>query len=252
MEDYSRMHRYYNKVDGIFAVGVYAVSMLIFYVAAMIMQHQGTRLFVHASILSVIVVIIALVIRKEGPCTVGISLKGIWKSALLGLVTGAAFFFAMRIVLGASLFERAYGGVEIRRFLSIDRFFHVPETPFWEWFPMVFLFIIITVVQQEILMRGYVQTRLNGLIKSEFFTTIVTGFLFVIFFMPMHTFLAGESLTWVFLSSIPLKMLWMFALHCWLYLLYRTYNNLAGPIIFHIFFSFHSNAALGHSMLMGF
>jgi len=252
MEDYSRMHRYYNKVDGMLAVGVYAASMLLFYVAGLIVRHQGTRLFVPASIVSLVVVLIALIIRKEGPRTVGISIKNILKSAFLGLATGAAFFFAMRIVIGASLFERAYGGAEISRFLGGDRFFHVPETPFWEWFPLVFLFVFVTAVHQEILMRGYVQTRLNGLIKSEFAATIITGFLFVIFFMPLHTILVGESLSWVFLSSIPLRMMWMFALHCWLYLLYRTYNNLAAPIIFHIFFSFHSNAALVHSSIMGF
>jgi hypothetical protein len=175
-----------------------------------------------------------------------------WKSVLLGLGTGAAYFFAMRVVLTASLFERVYGGITVIRFMGRDRFAHLEETPFIEWFPLVLLFIVITVVHQEILMRGYIQTRLNGLFKSEIVATVLTGFLFIIFYMPLHGILLEEGFRWIFMTSIPLRMAWMFALHCWLYFLYRLYNNIAAPVIFHIFFSFHSNATLVHSLFMGF
>ena len=250
MKDYPRIHRYYNKLDGLIALSVYVASMLMLYVTGLLVRYQGIRLFVPVSIVSLLTVLFVIRLRKQGLNTIGISARNIGKSALLGLVTGFAFFYYFRLIIGATLFERAYGGVDISRF-SFDRFARHAGAPFWDWFPMALLFIIITVVHQEVLMRGYVQTRLHGLIGSEFATTLVTGLLFVIFFMPLHTVLTGETLSWVFLSSVPLKMLWMFGLHCWLYLLYRTYNNLAAPVIFHVFFSFHSNDALSHFTFIG-
>ncbi|MCL2287190.1 MAG: CPBP family glutamic-type intramembrane protease [Firmicutes bacterium] len=251
MEDYSRMHRYYDKASGLLAIGIFAVSSLLFYLTGLLWRHQSIRVFIPASIFSIAIVLMAMAFCKEEIRSVGISLRGVWKSALLGLTTGAAFFFSMRLILQASVFERAYGGAEISRFMTNDRFFHVAETPFLSWFPQAFVFVLVTVIHQEILMRGYVQTRLNGLIKSELATTAITGFMFVVFFMPLHTVIIGESFSWVFGASIPIQMIWMFCLHCWLHFLYRTYNNLAGPIIFHIFFTFHSNAALAHSFYMG-
>jgi|GEM_PF-1874958 len=251
-EEYNRMHRYYTKTDGVLALAVYFVSVLLFFFAGYMVRNQGTRLFVPASILSAALVVLILLIRKEGPGTIGIARRHFWKSVLLGLVTGAPVYFAIRFVIGASLFARAYGGVEIMNLLMGNRFYHVEETPLFEWFPMAFLFIIITVVHQEVLMRGYVQTRLRGLIKSDFASTIVSGLLFVVFFMPLHSLLVGESIGWVFMSAFPLRLFWMFFLHLWLNLLYRLYNNWAAPVIFHIFFSFHINATLVHSYLIGF
>ena len=251
MEDYSRMNHYYTKRDGLLALGVFIVSSLLFLAAGFILRSTGMRLFIHASIVSVTLVLIVILIRKDEVRSIGISFKNMWKSALCGLLTGAAFFFSMRLVMGASLFERAYGGVDISNRLGGNRFHHVLETPLLEWLPMAFVFLLITVVHQEILMRGYVQTRLYGLFKSEWAAVIITGFLFVVFFMPLNTILFGENISWIFLESIPTRMLWMFSLHCWLYLLYRLYNNWAGPVIFHIFFSFHSNITLVHSYVFG-
>jgi membrane protease YdiL (CAAX protease family) len=250
--DYKEMHDYYSERHGLYAIFVYIISIIIFFMAGLMWQLADMRLFVPAGAVSTLVVFAAVLICKNEIASIGITKKYLWQSALLGIVTGAVFFFAIRFLLDASLFERAYGGAAVARFMHRDRFAFVAETPFWEWFPSVLAFIIATVIHQELFFRGYLQTRLRGIFKSDILTTVVTGFLFILFYMPLHTILSGQSFSWVFLSSVPLTMVWMFALHCWLNLLHRVFNNIAAPILFHIFFSFHSSAALTHSFFMGF
>jgi len=250
-ENYNKMHSYYTKKDGIIAIAVFLVSVLLFYVAGIFLRTNGMRMFVPASVIVIIVVLALVLLRKEELRTLGIHQKGLWQSALLGLALGAMFFFATRFILDASVFERAYGGAEIMRIGMGNRFMDAEEASLMSWLPLALLFIIITVVSQEVLFRSYIQTRLVGLLKSDLAATAITAFLFALFFIPLHTILTGQNFTWVFMSSIPLPMFWLFALHCWLNFLYRTYNNIAAPIIFHIFFSFHSNIALTHSYFMG-
>lgn len=252
MESYKQKHRYYSVASGVIAVSVFLVSSLVYFFAARLLLSQGMRLHVPASIISIAIVCACVLIVGDGIDSIGFSLRGLWQSTLLGLITGAGFFFGIRSVLSASIFERAYGGVEVQRFLEPDRFVNVPETPLLEWLPLILLFVVISVLQQEVLLRGYVQTRLTGLIKSEFAVIIITGILFVVFNMPMLSVLIGQPLSWVFLRTIPLEFIWMFALHLWLHFLYRTFNNIAAPVIFHVFFSFHSAAMLTYSYFMGF
>ena len=249
--EYKNTHAYYTKADGSLAVGLYLVSMAIFYGIGMIFMNHQARLFVPASIVGIVAVAVVIFIRKGAAASVGLSGKNLGKSALLGLGTGAVFFFSIRWLLDASVIERAYGGATVNRFFHHDMFFNIPETPFLQWFPMIFLFIIITVLHQEVLMRGFVQTRLQGLLKSDTATTIVSAFLFVLFYMPLHAVITGMSFSWVLLASLPLTMVWMLALHFWLNFLHRCFNNLAAPIIFHIFFSFHSTIILTHSYYLG-
>jgi len=250
-ENYNKMHSYYTKKDGIIAIAVALVSSLLFYIAGIFLRENGMRMFIPASVIIIIIVLALVLLRKEELRTLGVHLKGWWQSALLGLILGALFFFTARFLLDYSVFERAYGGAEVMRLGQGDRFIDVPEAILISWLPMALLFIFITVVSQELLFRSYIQTRLLGLLKSDLAATVITGFLFALFFMPLHTILMGQSFSWVFMVSIPLPMFWLFALHCWLNLLYRTYNNIAAPVVFHIFFSLHSNIALTHSYFMG-
>lgn len=252
MEVYNRTHRYYTRLDAYLALGIFVFCSVMFFVVGRVWHASGTRLFVHAAIASIVIIGIALAVRRESPRTISLGIKNWWKSGLVGLFTGLLVFYSIRLVQGASLFERAYGGVPVVNFLRGNRFHEVPYTPLMEWLPTALLFIVISVVFQEVLFRGYVQTRLYGLFKSDWVATIGTGILFVLFFMPLHSVIFGVSIFFMFQVAIPLQMIWMFMLHLWLNLLQRLFNSLVGPIIFHILFSFHVSATLTHSYFLGF
>ena len=247
MENYARMHRYHNKLDGSLALGLFAVNVLLFYLTGFLYRHHMSRIFVPVSIAISIAVVALVLIRRQKMGTLGISAKGLHKSALLGLVTGAGYFFFMRVILTASVFERAFGGVEVIRRMGGDRFFLIDYTPFMEWFPMALVFVIVTVIHQELVFRGYIQTRLAGLVKNEIVATVLTAIMFAVMFIPMHSLMMGESIGWVFMAGIHTRFILTLCLHMWLHFLYRLYNNIAAPMVFMLFFTFHMNDALVHA-----
>ena len=259
-ESFSRMHRYYTKKDGWWSLFVYADGVLAFLLVGFLFARFQVGAFIPISLLC-IGVVLALGLRTsttgvkldlKGLRTIGLSTQHVGKSALLGLITGFVFFYAVRFIMGATLFERGLGGAVLLRFMGDPRFAHVPETSLGTWLPGALVTVIITVVMQEVLFRGYLSTRIVGLLKSEWVAAIVTAILFALFFVPMQSFVIGRSVAWVFLSYIPLQFIGLFFLHLWLYFLYRVYNHLAAPVLFHIFFSFHSNIALANVYTFGF
>lgn len=250
-ESYTRMHRYHTRKAGLLAVGIYMASMLLYYVVGLALRHQGLRLFIPASLLITAGVVILALLKSGGLKSIGLGTKDAGKSALLGLITGGVFFFSGRIVLGATLFERGIGGVTLTRFMGDPRFTHVPEATLGSWLPGALLFVGISVITQEVLVRGYLGTRITGLIRNEWLAVIVTAFIFALLFIPMQAPMLMRSLGWVFLSYVPMQLVWLFVLHVWLQFLYRSFNSLAAPIIFHMFFSFHSNLSLGIFYALG-
>ncbi|MCL2216719.1 MAG: CPBP family glutamic-type intramembrane protease [Defluviitaleaceae bacterium] len=243
MKKYNETHLYYTKADGYLAIGIYVVNVVLLFLAARLLKSQELSLFVPFSILVVVLIIALLLFLKQNGQSIGISLSGLWQSALLGLALGGAFFFGMRIfLLGFSVFEQELAGARLD-WVRGD-YILVYDIPLSEWLPTALLFIIITVVHQEILMRGYVQTRLYGLIKSDVAVTCITAVMFVLLFLPMQSVLAGINIFWVLSAIIPLRLAWMLAFHIGLNFLHRAFNNLAAPIIFHIFFSFFTRATL--------
>jgi membrane protease YdiL (CAAX protease family) len=90
----------------------------------------------------------------------------------------------------------------------------------------IFYYFIIISLSEEIIFRGYIQTRLYGLIKNDNQAVLVTGFLFYAMHLPFQMPVNGIQINLI-------NMAVMVFLHFMMNSLYRRYNSLAGATVFH-------------------
>jgi membrane protease YdiL (CAAX protease family) len=87
---------------------------------------------------------------------------------------------------------------------------------------------------EELIFRGYIQTRLVGFFKHKITGIILTGILFALMHIPFQIAVSNMS----FLEFIKINyphLLLTFFYHMIFSLLYYKFNNIAAPTIFHFF-----------------
>ena len=85
---------------------------------------------------------------------------------------------------------------------------------------------------EEIVFRGYIGTRLHGLIKNKYVVIILTGLLFVVMHFPYRIIANGKSLIDLTVNSIP-WLIDLFTTHLLFTIIYMKTNSLYGCIIPH-------------------
>jgi membrane protease YdiL (CAAX protease family) len=90
----------------------------------------------------------------------------------------------------------------------------------------IFYYFIIISLTEEVIFRGYIQTRLYGLIKNDNLVVFVTGFLCYTMHLPYQVPVNGMQINLI-------NMVFMVAMHFMMNFIYRRYNSLAGPTVFH-------------------
>lgn len=156
------------------------------------------------------ITILFIKIKKERLISIGLY-KGKWKqSCLIGLVLAAVLFFnncLSHIMNGASF---------------------IPAKDIFEL--AIYYFIVASC--EEIVFRGYIGTRLYGLIKNQYLVIIVSGILFVIMHFPYRMIAYSMTISDLTIYNIG----WIFDLfitHCILSFIYLRTNSLYGAIIPH-------------------
>ena len=90
----------------------------------------------------------------------------------------------------------------------------------------IFYYFIVIALPEEVVFRGYIQTRIYGLIKQDILAIIVTGFLFYAMHLPFQIPVNGMQINII-------NMAIMLVLHFVMNFLYKKYNSLTAPTIFH-------------------
>ena len=90
----------------------------------------------------------------------------------------------------------------------------------------VFYYFVVIGLAEEIIFRGYIQTRIYGLIKKDVPAIAMTGVLFYAMHLPYQMPVNGMQLSLINFAI-------MFALHIVMNFLHRKYNSLAAPMVFH-------------------
>jgi len=97
----------------------------------------------------------------------------------------------------------------------------------------IFFYFAIISFTEELVFRGYLQTRIYGIIKSDFRAVVFVGFLCAIFHAPFRMITIEIG----FLESLGgISGIFRFIIiHALINALYRKYNTLLGPIVLHGF-----------------
>ncbi len=205
-DTYKEMIQHYTKTDGILAITMYVLLMFIYYFMGVLYIQKQLYLGIPVNLLLIVACIILVLVRKQKLFSIGFTLKNIGKSLMTGVVLGIIFSFFMNVL------PNILAGGKI---ISVNQALY-----------NIFYYFIIISLTEEVILRGYIQTRMYGLIKNDSLAVIVTGFMFYTMHLPFQMPVNGMQINLI-------NMVVMVAIHFVINLLYRKYNSLVGPTVFH-------------------
>lgn len=158
-----------------------------------------------------------LLIRRQGLVAIGISAQNLGKSLLLG-VAGACFLI---------LFQIATKGVQGTALSSIQTISLIS-----------FFIFLVGAISEEIIYRGFILTRLYGLIKNSIVGSCITAVLFILMHYPVKWVISGR----ISLYSLSLShIVYLLFLHFLCAFVYKKTNCLWGSILLHFLYNLISS-----------
>ena len=211
-QEYNDNLKKYDKKDGMLAILLFAIIIIMYALIGILYKNNS---FIKDNIkiigclfnlLLIIVTIIFVKLRKQGLETIG--LKGRWKlSIILGGVLSLFYFYC-------NCLDHLINGEKLISITSI-------------LFLMVYFLLV--AICEEFVFRGFIGTRLNGLIKNKYIVVLITGLLFVIMHFPYRMTAANMSL-----SDFDIGWLInLFIFHLIMSFIYMKTNSIFGSIIPH-------------------
>jgi membrane protease YdiL (CAAX protease family) len=206
----------YTAEDSILALLLFIIFIIIYSVLAAIeakLRLSNDNVMIMGFIVNVILVLVTtlfLKAKKQGINSIGLT-GGKWKvSCLTGVILAGILFFmncGQYLLQGNALVDGRRVIVLMVYYLSVS-------------------------LCEEVVFRGYIGTRLNGIVKNQWISIILTGLLFVIMHFPYRMIAYGiplQELTYGSLSWIAD----LFITHTILSIIYAKTNSLYGAILPH-------------------
>jgi membrane protease YdiL (CAAX protease family) len=202
----------YTKKDAVTAI-IYWVGLMVLYAAAGVLANYfGGFIGTAISLLFVVVCIIIIFVKKQGLSSIGLVGGEIGSSLIVGLLLGIVPVVTSHGLLAALL----YG---------------------WELKPIGYIvsqfvyFLIVIALVEEIIFRGYIQTRLYGLFRNNTTAMIFGGVMFMLMHIPYQIITRGgwDAFTIIF----ALNLVFTFLFHIAATMLYGKFNTLYGAVLFH-------------------
>ncbi|MDR1687583.1 MAG: CPBP family intramembrane metalloprotease [Clostridiales bacterium] len=218
---YKQMTMAYNKIEAVLAVGLYICVIVLYLAAGYIGMISGSNLIaIFANVLLAAMVLVIIRIRKQKFSTVGFTLSHFKRSLIIGAVAG------LILSICANIIPTILSGGQWMGFDSIP----------WNFFYMLVIIAFI----EELVFRGYIQTRLYGAIKSDAAAVIVGSVLFMGMHIPFQLFNRNDGNLIDFFAANSFWLLTTLVMHLLFNFLYRKYNSLISPTICHFLVNFGS------------
>jgi uncharacterized protein len=218
--NYNESTSEYTKTDGIIAVIYYLNLMFSYYFMGRVYVEQGIYLGIICNIVLVVICIGLVLVRRQKINSLGLSYKKLKQSLLLGLVLGLFFILFNNIIPGIA---GDYHFAQISKILY-----------------NIFYYFVIIAFMEELAFRGYLQTRMYGLIKRDGLATIVVAFMFSIMHIPFQMAVNNKNVL-EFISGNITLLIFTFIYHVVFNMIHRKYNNIAGNTLFHGFMNWGNN-----------
>lgn len=216
---YKEMTGSYKTWDGILAIAVYVLFFVIYLFMGILYAKKHIYLGIPVNLFSALICAGIVVLRRQKLSTIGLTLKNLKKSSLCGLIFGVGFSLI-------NIIPSILSGGKLIRFGEIA-------------FNIFYYFIIIAFTE-EVVFRGFIQTRLYGIIKSDVLAVFVCGLLFSAMHIPFQMYNQNVGLL-TFLQNNYISLLLYVLFHVVFNFLYRKFNSLAAPTLSHGFLDFGGN-----------
>jgi hypothetical protein len=213
----------YDVIDGIFSIFIillqffgYVILMNLYFLIRNSLYQLITQLIF--PVIFLVIVIVYMLIRKQKLSSIGITKKNFKKSLLLGLYFSLIYlvmFFINHLIVGdinlnTDLVSVLYGA-------------------------LYFLFSVS--IFEEIIYRGFINSRMQGLIKNRYVTIIVVSMLFSLLHLPFNSMFFIGDLASYFKQYLGYHIILCF-LHVVFQYLYDKYHSLVGPCLTHFIYDF--------------
>jgi membrane protease YdiL (CAAX protease family) len=213
-ENYNEEVKQYNVVDGFLAFGLFILLYVSYYFLGYLYQVKKIYLGELLNIALEIITIVTVKLRGQKISSVGITKYKLKKTVIVGCITG------LLLLLTGSLIPGIIQGRE----------WNSPLTILYK----IFYFFIIIGFVEELVFRGFIQTRLHGLIQNEIAVTVVTGILFSLMHIPFQMALYNMK-TFQYISNNTGTLLLLFFWHIVFAFLYKKFNSIVTGTLFHGF-----------------
>lgn len=217
----------YTKRDGILSFVLFGIIILNYSILAVL---QTKFEFIKENImlvgcifntLMIVITVLFIKLNKQSLETIGLY-KGKWKNSIIMGIVFASFLFynnCLSYLINGSHF------ITLQEILIL----------------LVYYFLV--AVCEEIVFRGYIGTRIYGLIKQRWLAVMVVGILFVIMHFPYRMIAYGMTLSDLTINNVS-WIIDLFTTHLILNFIYLKTNSLYGAIIPHWMSNFAYNIIL--------
>lgn len=215
--DYKSNLSNYNKADGFKAFAVYIVIMMSAFFQGWLYTTSASVFVLNSSHIWIALILVAafflfLIASKEKIQSIGINGDNIKSSILLGIAGGAILLALKTALFMAQGFK-----------ISLN----MPVLMNWVIF-------CISAFEEEIIFRGYIQTRLFGLLKTQWIAGIINAILFLSIHYPVRWVVSGAISFGSLSAGYVISLL---ALHYFCDFVYKRTNCLYGSILLHIIYN---------------
>lgn len=206
----------YQRKDGFLAIGLFCIMCLLYGLLATLEnvfpQLKENNILVGSgfNLILIAVTIVFIKMRKGKLSSTGLYGGKLKQSCLIGLVLAAVLFYTnclSHIISGAKFVPTKEIVILIMYYLTVA-------------------------FCEEIVFRGYIGTRLTGLITNRYIAILVSGILFVIMHFPYRMIAYGMSISDLTIDSMG-WIIDLYITHIVLSLIYLKTNSLYGAIIPH-------------------
>lgn len=173
------------------------------------------------NVLMIVITILFIKLNKQALSTIGIS-KGRWKSSIIIGIIVASFLF--------------YNNC-ISNLISGSKLISIQEIL------MLLVYYLSVAVCEEFVFRGYIGTRIYGLIKKRWLAVFVVGILFIVMHFPYRMIAYGMTLNDLTIKNFN-WIIDLFITHLVFNFIYLKTNSLYGAIIPHWMSNFAYNIIL--------
>lgn len=216
-EQYKTNLKSFNKVDGIKAIVIYIFIMASCFFQGWLYTTDASVALLNSSQIWIPLFLSVLFIgymslSKETIGSIGITRDNLPQSIVCGVIGGSVLLALQTVML------KLQGGE-----LSVD----VPLLINW-------IVFIIAAFEEEIVFRGYIQTRLSGLVRSQWVVGVINAILFLSIHYPVRWVVSGVISVWDLPGVYVISLL---MLHYLCDAVYTKTNCLWGAFVLHLIYN---------------
>ena len=175
--------------------------------------------YIPITIISILPIILSVHFRKQKVSTLGIVKNNLFKSILFGIIFSLPFI-APKIITGV---------VNNHMVASI-------ENLIWKFL----YFLICIAFVEEIAFRGFIQSRIRGIIKNKWLSIVLVGVMFGSMHIPFQ--MLQSNLSFIqFLKKDLVHLIVTVILHIYFVFIYKKTNNIIAPTITHTLINLSSH-----------